>query len=101
MRVGFRWLHAHPDNVEKLVNTCRDRYAELAWVKTKDELSEEGWFGGPLDDRTRSRLGDVALVAAAPVAFRDPTHDREVHMQCRHGSVTSAEMFVPLLAKRV
>lgn len=96
----FRWLHAHEGAYFDVLNMCKERYGELAWVKTRHELSDEGWFGGPIDDRVASRLGDIALVAAAPVAFNDPSHDRERQMQCRHGSLTSAEVRVPLLASR-
>jgi hypothetical protein len=44
------------------------------------------------------RLGDVALVARAPVAFLDPADTGETRLLARHGSLTTAEMYVPLLA---
>jgi predicted AlkP superfamily pyrophosphatase or phosphodiesterase len=97
----FRWLHTSPDRVDELTATCRERFADLAWVMTKQEVSDSGMFGGRLEEWVASRLGDVALIAAGPVAFRDPTHNSETHMQCRHGSLTSAEMHVPLLARAV
>jgi len=45
-----------------------------------------------------SRLGDVALVAHAPVAFLDPADTGETRLMGRHGSLTSAEMAVPFVA---
>lgn len=96
----FRWLHAN-DDPAALRDLCKERYSDLAWVVTRDEMSEQGWFGGPIDERVAARLGDVALVASAAVAFRDPDHDGENQMQCRHGSMTEAEVMVPLLAHRV
>lgn len=97
----FRWLHARDERVDELAKLCGERYGELAWVKTKDELSDEGWFGGPLDDEARHRLGDVALIPFENVAFHDPHHGGERNMICRHGSLTSSEMLVPLLVHRV
>jgi hypothetical protein len=70
----------------------------VAWVRTVDQLDEEGWFGGRLTAAGRDRLGDVALIAHRPVAFLDPADPGEARLRCRHGSVTSAEMWVPLLA---
>lgn len=97
----FRWLHTSLDRVEELATVCRERFGELAWVMTRDEAVATGMFGGPLPDWILSRLGDVALIAREAVAFRDPSHDHENQMQCRHGSLTSAEMYVPLLARTV
>jgi hypothetical protein len=45
-----------------------------------------------------SRLGDVALVAREAVAFLDPADIGETRLAARHGSLTPAEMYVPLLA---
>jgi predicted AlkP superfamily pyrophosphatase or phosphodiesterase len=97
----FRWLHALPGRADDLAALCRERFSELAWVMSRDEAVATTMFGGPLPDWILSRLGDVALIAKEPVAFRDPTHDHENQMQCRHGSLTPAEMYVPLLAKTV
>jgi hypothetical protein len=44
------------------------------------------------------RLGDVALVPHAPIAFLDPADTGETGLVARHGSLTAAEMLVPLLA---
>ena len=45
-----------------------------------------------------ARLGDVALVARRDVAFHDPLDTGPYELVGRHGSLTSAEMLVPLLA---
>src|SRR5262249_12356799 len=97
----FRWLHAHEGRQDELLGMCRERYGELAWVLSRQEISDAGWFCGPIDERVASRLGCVALVASAPVSFNDPTYNGDPDLQTRHGSLTSAEMYVPLLAKRV
>ena len=47
-----------------------------------------------------ARLGDVVLVPFAPTAFLDPADTGELRLKARHGSLTSAEMIVPLLGWR-
>ena len=69
-------------------------------IKRLDEpkIVEAGWFGGPLAPHVTARLGDVALVAREPVAFLDPADTGETRLAARHGSLTAAEMYVPLIA---
>ncbi len=59
---------------------------------------DEGWFGRASSPEAASRLGDVALVARDPVAFDDPADSGPFRLVGRHGSLTPAEMRVPLLA---
>lgn len=94
----FRWLHARPGDAGGLAAAAAAAFGHLAWVRTVDQLDEQGWFGGPLSPTGRSRLGDVALIAHQPVAFSDPADTGELALRCRHGSATSAEMLVPLVA---
>jgi predicted AlkP superfamily pyrophosphatase or phosphodiesterase len=94
----FRWLHAGPGEQELLHKRAQAEYGDIAWVRTVDELEADGWFGGPLTAAGRDRLGDVALIAREPVAFADPGDPGEAGLRCRHGSVTAAEMLVPLVA---
>lgn len=94
----FRWLHARSGAADDLVQAAREAHGSEAWVCTKEEMVEAGWFGGPLDAEVARRLGDVALVAGEPVAFLDPADTGETRLAARHGSLTTAEMYVPLLA---
>ena len=73
-------------------------YSGQAWVRTREEAVNEGWFGGPLSSDATTRLGDVVLAPFEPVAFLDPADVGEVKLRSRHGSLTSAEMLVPLVA---
>ena len=96
----FRWLHVAPGMADSMAGAVRERYGHEAWVWTRHELEAGGWFGGPLTDTMRARLGDVALVPFAPVAYLDPADPGDGRLICRHGSLTEAEMLVPLLARR-
>ena len=77
---------------------ARDCYGAEAWVLSVDQMDQAGWLGPPLSSADRSRLGDVAVVPWAPVAYLDPADGGDAKLVCRHGSLTSAEMLVPLLA---
>jgi hypothetical protein len=94
----FRWLHARPGAARRLAERARERYADVAWVRTREELVEEGWLGGRPAPEVERRLGDVALVAFEPVAFFDPADTGEAKLVCRHGSLTADETLVPLVA---
>jgi predicted AlkP superfamily pyrophosphatase or phosphodiesterase len=94
----FRWMHARPGAAEDVAAAASDAHGDEAWVVTRQQIIDEGWFGGPLSKEVAHRLGDVALVAREPVAFLDPADTGETRLLARHGSLTAAEMYVPLLA---
>jgi hypothetical protein len=99
----FLWLHARPGSAgsagsaDRLAERAREAHGNLAWVHTREELDALGWFGGPLPADLVDRVGDVALVPFAPVAFLEPGDTGETALVCRHGSLTEDEMWVPLL----
>jgi len=93
----FRWLHARPGRVAALHEAASACHAAHAWVHTRDETIDDGWWGPVCTDAARSRLGDVALVARDAVSFVDATDTGPFHLIGRHGSLTGAEMWVPLL----
>lgn len=94
----FLWLHALPGRLDELVGRCRSLYGAFATVVTRDEVVDAGWFGGPLSDAVAWRVGDVGLIARAPIAFLDPTDPGSASLRCRHGSLTPDELLVPLVA---
>ncbi|HUP86145.1 MAG TPA: alkaline phosphatase family protein [Acidimicrobiales bacterium] len=96
----FTWLHALPGRVDAVLALAQEAFGApgLAEVLTRDEVVAAGWFGGPLSDDVAARLGDVAVVACAPVAFLDPADTGSAMLRCRHGSLTEDEMLVPLVA---
>jgi predicted AlkP superfamily pyrophosphatase or phosphodiesterase len=93
----FRWLHAKPGREEDLLALARSLFGEVAWVWSRRELVEMGVFGPHLAAPLAARLGDVALVPFADVSFHDPGDTGSTPLVCRHGSLTSAEMLVPLV----
>ncbi len=93
----FRWLHARPGRLGALLDAA-DVFTDVAWVATREQVRDEGWFGPRLTSAAEGRLGDVALVAREPVSFEDPDDSGPFALVARHGSLTSAEVRVPLLA---
>ena len=94
----FRWLHARPGAAADLLAAAREHHGDVAWVHSRAETIEAGWFGPVVSPPVAARYGDVALVPFAPVSFDDPLDTGPFPLVCRHGSLTAAEMWVPLLA---
>jgi hypothetical protein len=93
----FRWLHARSGRARALYEAASEHHGDDAWVVTRDEIVAAGWLGPVVREPARLRLGDVALVARGDVAFYDPHDTGPYKLVGRHGSVTPAEMLVPLL----
>jgi hypothetical protein len=96
----FRWLHARPGAVDEVAAAATARHGDVAWVRTKDQVTEERWLGGVPSPDIAARLGDVALIPFEPTAFLDPADTGELRLKARHGSLTPDEMLVPLLGWR-
>ncbi|MDP1819530.1 MAG: alkaline phosphatase family protein [Acidimicrobiales bacterium] len=94
----FRWLHARSGRAAALLEATHGLFAEQAWVRTRAEVVDEGWYGPVVTEAAAGRLGDVLLAARADVAFHDPNDTGPSQLVGRHGSVTEDEMLVPLLA---
>ena len=96
----FRWLHARPGAAADLAAAARECHGDRAWVRTREEVIAEQWFGPRVSEVAAARFGDVVLAAIDPVAFEDPADTGPYRLQCRHGSLTPAEMRIPLLGLR-
>ncbi len=96
----FRWLHARRGREHEVLVAAREAHSDVAWVLTRREIIEQGWLGPTVVRDARERLGDVALVPFAPIGFDDPADKGSRSLIGRHGSMTPAEVEVPLLAAR-
>jgi len=101
----FRWLHARRGRVDELAAMAEEHFGHIAWVRTRDRILDEEWFGSrgtsANGEEAIRRMGDVALVPFEDVSFDDPADSGPFPLECRHGSLTRAEMLVPLIARRV
>lgn len=96
----FRYLHARRGEAGALLAAAHDRFADQAWVFGREQLLDEAWLGPAPSPPTRRRIGDVVLAAHEPVAFIDPALPGEASLISAHGSLTAAEMLVPLVSGR-
>jgi hypothetical protein len=94
----FRWLHAKPGAARELLEAAIDELGGVAWVVSRQQAIDDGWFGPVVSAPVAARLGDVALAAYEPVSFYEAADTGPFELICRHGSLTPAEVNVPLLA---
>ncbi|MEZ5309578.1 MAG: alkaline phosphatase family protein [Microthrixaceae bacterium] len=96
----FRWLHAYPGAAGDLYAAAQRHHSDVAWVVTREQVVDEGWFGPKVLPSPLACLGDVALVSRDQMAFEDPADTGPFVLKGRHGSLTADEMYVPLLVYR-
>jgi len=93
----FRWLHARRGGRGALWEAASEHHSDVAWIVTRDEIVSKRWLGPVVTEAALARLGDVAVVVRTDMAFHDPLDTGPYELVGRHGSLTSAEMLVPLL----
>jgi hypothetical protein len=91
----FRQVYVDRDQPSRVAERWQDRLGEMAWVRTRDEAIDEGWFG-VVDDRLRERYGHVLVAMRDRYAVMTAQFPRELELVGMHGSLTPAEMVVPL-----
>jgi Type I phosphodiesterase / nucleotide pyrophosphatase len=92
----FRQLYVDQESARRVADRWRARLGELAWVRTRDEAIDEGWFA-TIDDQLRERWGHVLVALRGDWAVMTSAFPREYTLIGMHGSLTPAEMLVPLL----
>ena len=92
-------LYCATGAVTDVVDRWRARLGDSAWVVTRDELVEAGWFG-PVRPGVLPRIGDVVVPMLADAAVVDSQRMRAEALRLigLHGSVTTAERAIPLLS---
>jgi hypothetical protein len=96
-----RHVYAQPGAAAKVLSIWREVLGERAWVASREEALRDGWFGPPesVDESLTDRIGDVVAASVgttAVIASRaEPDESALIGM---HGSLTSAEQLVPMLA---
>jgi len=94
----FRWLHAAPGAEADLLAAAIDLCGDGAWVRSREQMIDDAWFGPAVRAEVRQRYGSVALLPFEPFGFDDPDDSGPFSLIGRHGSLTAAEMLVPLLS---
>ncbi len=91
----FRQLYVDDGSVAQVAVRWAERLGELAWVRTRDEAIAEGWFG-PVTQRIAERYGHVLVALRSDWAVMTRSQPRELQLVGMHGSLTAAEMTIPL-----
>ncbi len=93
-----RYLHTADGARDDVAAAWRGVFGASARVLTRDEVIDEGWFG-PVPAAHAGRIGDVVAICldrtiSVATGWEPPTVGRLI---AYHGSVTAAEVTVPLL----
>lgn len=93
----FRHLYCDAGAVDEVAFTWREQLGVHAWVVTRDQGIDEGWFGS-VDSEVRPRLGDVMVASRGnAVVVSTKRRPEEAALIGFHGSLTADEMLIPLL----
>jgi len=97
-----RFLHLHldrADDAETVAERWRSAEGDRAWIATRQEAIDAGWFGPTVHPEVAQRIGDVLVGARKRVAYYDSRDrlDTGRGMIGQHGSLTDDETRVPLL----
>jgi hypothetical protein len=96
-----RHVYARPGAAADVLAAWRDVLGERAWVVRREEAIGDGWFGpsAPADESLTDRIGDVVVASVGTTAvIASRAEPNESAMVGMHGSMTSAEQLIPLLA---
>jgi predicted AlkP superfamily pyrophosphatase or phosphodiesterase len=96
-----RHVYTEPGAAADVLATWTDVLGDRAWIATRDEAVNAGWFGPVVADRVRGRIGDLVVAARGETAIvrsrAEPTASR---LLAHHGSLTPDEQLIPLLTFR-
>jgi Type I phosphodiesterase / nucleotide pyrophosphatase len=96
-----RHVYTEPGAAGDVLAAWREILGPRAWVASRDEAIADGWFG-PVAPEMAPRIGDVIVAPAGPSAVvATQAEPRESALVGMHGSLTSADQLVPLLALSV
>jgi len=90
-------LHLEPgEHAEEHAERWRDSEGSRAWIATRAEAIDAGWFG-EVAPEVLPRIGDVLVAARKRVAYYADPDDRGRKMIGQHGSLSPDELTIPLL----
>lgn len=91
-----RFRQLYTDEPDAVVARWADRLGPRAWVRTRADAIEAGWFG-PVAPSLERRFGDVLVAMTGTGAVLTRALPNELRLIGMHGSLTPDEMYVPLI----
>jgi hypothetical protein len=96
-----RYVYTDPGATDDVLAAWSELIGDRAWICTRDEAIEAGWFGPVVEPRIRDRIGDVIVAARGDFAVvRSQVTPKLSRLIGHHGSLTADEQLVPLLVHR-
>lgn len=93
----FRHLYCRGGSVDDVLAGWRSVVGDRAEVLTRDDALSRGWFG-PVDAGVRPRIGDVLVASRGDFSVMSTeAFPYEAKLVGLHGSLTPAEMLIPVL----
>lgn len=93
-----RHIYTSDGAADAVLAAWRAILADTAWVLSREEAIEAGWFGDRVRDDVRERIGDIVAAArGSAVLVRRNAEPMESSLIGHHGSLTDAEQRIPLL----
>lgn len=93
-----RHVYVSAGGTDAVLAAWRETLGHRAWVVTREEAIDAGWFGDRVADEVRPRIGDIVAAARGSAAIvRRTAEPIESSLIGHHGSLTRAEQRVPLL----
>lgn len=94
----LRHLYCRAGATEEVAARWRSRLGADAHVVSREQAIDECWFGPGVSASVLPRIGDVLVACLGPVAIMSSERFAlELSLVGLHGSLTRAEMVVPLL----
>ncbi|MCW0213872.1 MAG: alkaline phosphatase family protein [Pseudonocardia sp.] len=92
-----RHVYTEPGAEDDVLASWQGILGDDAWVLTRDEAVETGWFG-TLGEHIAPRIGDVVVAMRGAAGVTRTTAEPVISgMPGQHGSLSSAEQLVPFL----
>lgn len=96
-----RHVYTEPGATAEVAAAWREALGPDFTVQTREEVAAAGWFGPVIRDTVTSRIGDVIVVANTERSvIRSAAEPLQSNLIGHHGSLTAAEMLVPLYTFR-
>lgn len=96
-----RHVYAQPGAAADVLGSWSEVLGDRAWVLSREQAVAAGWFGPAVSERVLPRIGDVVAAARGSWALTAPrSQPMESSLVGYHGSLTRAEMVVPLVTVR-
>lgn len=93
-----RFRHVYGERPRELAWAWESVLGERAMVLRREEAVDAGWFGPLTTGLSAARIGDVVVAMTADHAAMSLATPGEFNLIGMHGSLTAAEMEIPLLS---